>query len=88
MNVFFSKMPERFSSKTAIEYYMQEGTSTIDNSYIPTIDTYNDHRMAMCFAPLGLLFPIVINDPLVVSKSYPGFWKDISDLGFIISEEK
>ena len=88
MNVFFSKMPERFSSKTAIEYYMQEGTSTIENSYIPTIDTYNDHRMAMCFAPLGLLFPIVIHDPLVVSKSYPGFWKDISDLGFIISEEK
>ncbi|MBK8056249.1 MAG: 3-phosphoshikimate 1-carboxyvinyltransferase [Saprospiraceae bacterium] len=87
MNVSFSKMPERFSSKTGIEYYMQEGMSTTDKSFVPSIDTYNDHRMAMCFAPLGLLFPIMINDPLVVSKSYPGFWKDISGLGFIISEE-
>lgn len=49
------------------------------------IDTYHDHRMAMAFAPLGLLVPITINDPEVVSKSYPEFWSDLEDLGFVLS---
>lgn len=84
MSVALYKMPDRFSSKTGIEYYMQEGQSKSENG-IPSIDTYNDHRMAMCFAPLGLLFPLQINDPDVVSKSYPGFWKDLSALGFQIT---
>lgn len=42
------------------------------------IDTYNDHRMAMAFAPLSLCVPIVINDADVVSKSYPNFWIDFN----------
>ena len=46
------------------------------------IDTYNDHRMAMAFAPLGLRVPININNPKVVSKSYPGFWDDLKKIGF------
>jgi len=46
------------------------------------IDTYNDHRMAMAFAPLGLRVPININNPKVVSKSYPDFWDDLQKLGF------
>ncbi len=41
------------------------------------IDTYNDHRMAMAFAPLMLKTDLIINDSDVVSKSYPNFWKDI-----------
>ncbi|MEL4307965.1 3-phosphoshikimate 1-carboxyvinyltransferase [Joostella sp. CR20] len=45
------------------------------------IDTYNDHRMAMAFAPLALRVPIVINDAEVVSKSYPDFWKDMESVG-------
>lgn len=49
------------------------------------IDTYHDHRMAMAFAPLGLLVPITINEPDVVSKSYPEFWSDLEDLGFVLS---
>jgi 3-phosphoshikimate 1-carboxyvinyltransferase len=49
------------------------------------IDTYHDHRMAMAFAPLGLLVPITINDPEVVSKSYPSFWSDFEDLGFVLN---
>lgn len=49
------------------------------------IDTYHDHRMAMAFAPLGLLVPITINDPEVVSKSYPSFWSDLEDLGFVLN---
>ena len=50
------------------------------------IDTYNDHRMAMAFAPLALLVPIVINDAEVVSKSYPDFWNDWKQLGVSVSE--
>lgn len=45
------------------------------------IDTYNDHRMAMAFAPLALVVPITINDANVVSKSYPSFWSDLKELG-------
>ena len=50
------------------------------------IDTYNDHRMAMAFAPLALKAAIVINDAEVVSKSYPDFWKDLKQLGFRIKD--
>lgn len=49
-----------------------------------TIDTYNDHRMAMAFAPLALIAPLGINDPDVVQKSYPDFWTDLSSLNFKI----
>ena len=48
------------------------------------IDTYNDHRMAMAFAPLALKTSIIINDAEVVSKSYPDFWEDLKELGFAI----
>ncbi|MEL0643905.1 3-phosphoshikimate 1-carboxyvinyltransferase [Olleya sp. Ti.3.14] len=50
-----------------------------------TIATYNDHRMAMAFAPLALKIPIIIEDSKVVSKSYPTFWDDLAALGFIFS---
>jgi len=50
------------------------------------IDTYNDHRMAMAFAPLALKTAITINDAEVVSKSYPDFWKDLEQLGFKIKD--
>jgi 3-phosphoshikimate 1-carboxyvinyltransferase len=46
------------------------------------IATYNDHRMAMAFAPLALKVPIIIDNAEVVSKSYPDFWKDLERLGF------
>ncbi len=47
-----------------------------------SIATYNDHRMAMAFAPLALKVPLEIEDAGVVSKSYPGFWEDMEHLGF------
>ena len=50
------------------------------------IATYNDHRMAMAFAPLALKVPIIIENSEVVSKSYPDFWEDLKKLGFKISE--
>jgi len=43
----------------------------------PEIDTYDDHRMAMAFAPVGLLCEIVIKEPGVVAKSYPSFWDHV-----------
>ena len=50
------------------------------------VDTYQDHRMAMAFAPLALRVPIKINEAEVVSKSYPDFWKDLDKVGFFIKE--
>ena len=47
------------------------------------IETYNDHRMAMAFAPLALLVPLEIADAGVVSKSYPKFWEDLTALGIV-----
>ncbi len=47
------------------------------------INTYNDHRMAMAFAPLALFFPgIKIENPDVVSKSFPNFWAELQKIGF------
>ena len=53
----------------------------------PTIDTYEDHRMAMSFAPLAIkLGEIRINNPEVVSKSYPHYWADLRKAGFKIKQ--
>ena len=46
----------------------------------PVIATYDDHRMAMAFAPAALFQPLTIEHPEVITKSYPGFWKDLSKL--------
>lgn len=52
-----------------------------------TIATYDDHRMAMAFAPLSLLIKEVeIEDYQVVEKSYPDFWKDLQIAGFTVEE--
>src|SRR5699024_2884293 len=49
----------------------------------PVIDTYEDHRMAMAFAPAVIRYPdLLIADPQVVSKSYPGYWEDLKLAGF------
>ena len=50
------------------------------------IATYNDHRMAMAFAPLALKTTLKIENAAVVSKSYPNFWNDLGKIGFEISE--
>ncbi|MEG0189063.1 MAG: 3-phosphoshikimate 1-carboxyvinyltransferase, partial [Algoriella sp.] len=55
-----------------------------DFTETPTLETYNDHRMAMCMAPLAQLFTIRIKDEMVVEKSYPTFWEDWKQLGFTI----
>ena len=59
--------------------HLAAGTNFQDHCVLPT---YNDHRMAMAFAPLALKIPLVIEEAEVVSKSYPDFWKDMEAIGF------
>jgi 3-phosphoshikimate 1-carboxyvinyltransferase len=54
----------------------------------PSIRTYHDHRMAMAFAPLAIKAgKISIEDPEVVTKSYPSYWKDLEEAGFGITPD-
>ncbi|MGL5113022.1 MAG: 3-phosphoshikimate 1-carboxyvinyltransferase [Flavobacterium sp.] len=72
----------------AIEVTNESLTLEPSNAIVPevAIDTYNDHRMAMAFAPLALKVPIIINNAEVVSKSYPDFWNDWKEIGFTVRE--
>lgn len=51
-----------------------------------SISTYDDHRMAMAFAPLAALMEVEIEDPDVVAKSYPDFWNDVEAAGFRLDQ--
>ncbi|MCB0568327.1 MAG: 3-phosphoshikimate 1-carboxyvinyltransferase [Phaeodactylibacter sp.] len=62
------------------QYYAVKGKAQWGQS--PTFATYEDHRMAMAFAPLALLGEIRVSEPMVVVKSYPSFWEDLRGLGF------
>ncbi|WP_296634662.1 3-phosphoshikimate 1-carboxyvinyltransferase [Polaribacter sp.] len=63
---------------------LEVATASNINSNI-AINTYNDHRMAMAFAPLALKVSIKINDAEVVTKSYQKFWKDMKQIGINIT---
>lgn len=52
-----------------------------------TINTYEDHRMAMSFAPLAAKFPLIIEEIEVVNKSYPTFWTDLASVGFELEQQ-
>ena len=71
---------EKFGAEVQItdESLHLKSTSTIKKDVL--VKTYNDHRMAMAFAPLLLKTSLEIEDANVVSKSYPDFWKDIQKL--------
>lgn len=62
-----------------------EGKATFDAT--PQFPTYEDHRMAMAFAPLAMLHEVLIEAPKVVEKSYPDFWKDLESLMFECLEQ-
>jgi len=64
-----------------------DGTFPLEKQAIPEIETYHDHRMSMAFAPACQIFgPIAILDPMVITKSYPGFWEDLKKVGFELEE--
>ena len=57
--------------------------------YLPKsieVETYEDHRMAMAFAPLCQLMDVTIQNPMVVEKSYPGYWDEVKKLGVKIKK--
>ncbi len=63
-----------------------DGSTGIPSNPV-SISTYNDHRMAMAFAPAAVKHPgIIIEDVEVVSKSYPGYWDHLRETGFKIEE--
>lgn len=67
----------------AVEIVEFPETVKVDNV---EIETYNDHRIAMAFAPIALLQNnLIIKDPEVVKKSYPDFWEDMEKVGFEIT---
>lgn len=82
IQVPFFQLPSRMSRQN--EYHMVEGKAHFGNTLV--FSTYEDHRMAMCLAPLALLHPIEIEHPSVVAKSYPEFWKDLESLGGVVEE--
>ena len=82
LGVSFAALPARFSKRHDREYYLLEGQ--IDATEEVRIRTYDDHRMAMAFAPIAMRRPITIEEPEVVAKSYPDYWKDLALLDFRI----
>ena len=69
------------------EYWILQPDQAFNFNTTITIQTYNDHRMAMAFAPLSVLLDgIIIEDAQVVSKSFPTFWDEWKKLGFDIIE--
>ncbi len=62
------------------------GPSPKERGEAVRVATYNDHRMAMAFAPLALKTPFIIEDVGVVSKSFPMFWEDLNVLGFTLKQ--
>ena len=77
---------EKFGSQVKVTNNSLELLPKQNFSQNVSVGTYNDHRMAMAFAPLGLKIPFEIEDAEVVSKSYPGFWEDFEKLGFKIEK--
>ncbi len=59
------------------ENYLYEVKKVTEITETPVIKTYEDHRMAMAFAPVAMIHDIVIEEPGVVVKSYPEFWDDM-----------
>ena len=75
---------EKFGARVMVSHDTLEMQPPINLAKDITIDTYNDHRMAMAFAPLAIKTPLTIKDAGVVSKSYPAFWDDMQKLGFSV----
>lgn len=80
VGVAFFQLPGKLTG-TDKETFMTDGKAVWSEA--PSFATYHDHRMAMAFAPLALVAPIIIEDVAVVDKSYPDFWKDLAELGFV-----
>lgn len=82
-----NKYGATFSSSGTDEWFLNADALSSKQDSIPLIHTYEDHRMAMAFAPLSLVTGVMhIDEPNVVTKSYPAYWNDLRSLGFKVSE--
>ena len=73
----------KIEGEDAISWY---GERVAVTTQPPVIDTHGDHRMAMAFAPAAVRFPgLIIRDADVVSKSYPAYWRHLTQCGFTIT---
>lgn len=84
VQVFLANLPGRFSKKPRKDFFVVEGKAVVEGC--PVFETYEDHRMAMAFAPLAMFGEIKIENPQVVEKSYPAFCDDLRKLGFSVQE--
>lgn len=80
VGIYFTQLPQKFSPQSGKEFYTINGK--LDLAQVPTFATYEDHRMAMAFAMLGVKSQVMIENAGVVKKSFPDFWKVIGGLGF------
>jgi len=72
----------KIESEDAISWY---GERVAVAQHPPVIDTHDDHRIAMAFAPAAVRFPgITIADAETVSKSYPSYWRHLEQAGFVL----
>ncbi len=85
INVNFCLVENKNTLPSGKQLYMVEGKAKWASP--PLFETYHDHRMAMALAPLSIIAPIRILDPVVVNKSYPYFWKDLIKLGWKVELE-
>lgn len=63
-----------------------DGTFPFAKKECPLILTYHDHRMALAFAPAALIIPMEIDDPMVITKSYPKYFDDLRSVGFLVDD--
>jgi 3-phosphoshikimate 1-carboxyvinyltransferase len=76
VGVSLSQLPPRFNKKKPdATFFLQDGKAAWDVP--PVFDTWNDHRIAMATAAFSMLGEVVVRNPGVVGKSYPGFWSDV-----------
>lgn len=82
-------------AKLSFELYIEQNSQLVWEGHqhpimeLPQIDTYDDHRMAMAFAPVALYMPgVIIKDVEVVAKSYPEYWEHLAQAGFVFVDAR
>jgi len=71
-------------AESAGVFVVRPGEFRVENQ---VVETYDDHRMAMAFAPLAMLGPLAVGEPGVVRKSYPSFWRALAAVGVFLGQE-
>ncbi|HLV45884.1 MAG TPA: hypothetical protein VKY32_02470, partial [Flavobacterium sp.] len=78
----------KFGAETAItDDSIELKNTVVFTDSVIEIETYQDHRMAMAFAPLAFKQKLRIKNAEVVAKSYPDFWEDLKKVGFMIDDK-